>query len=359
MSSLPKHFDLRHLEIFVAVADTRSMARAAAQFGVTQAAVSQAMLRLERAAGVPLLDRRSRPFKLTGAGSVLLRRARAIIAETRIVHQTLLSQGDISTPELRLSILDSVLGALMPDLLRRLRVSVAPDNILLLSGLAERNLAALSDGLVDGVITADVDASDPDLPAIPLLRERLIIIAPPGTPPGTLEDVSKCGPYLGFIPSSALGRLIQLQLRRLRLSIMPSIVFDRSEPLVAAVADGQGWTIATPVCLLASRIDSAAVSVLPVQEHTGFRQITFMARPHEMSDLHMRTAEIVCETARAVLPDRLAAFAPWLEGHVQYPDAVMPDPSDDPSHVATADDAADAGGAAEAVAGSAMRAPPL
>ena len=320
MTSLPKHFDLRHLEIFVAVADTRSMARAATQFGVTQAAVSQAILRLERGAGLALLDRTTRPFKLTGAGSFVLRRAREIIAQARITHQTLHSFGVASTPELRLSIVDSFMGALMPDLLRALREGVATESILLLTGLADRNLAALSDGLVDGVVTADLEASDPSLPAIPLLRERLVVVAPPGSAAAGLRQIAESGPFLGFVPTTGLGRMIQLQLRRLRLPIEARMVFDRSEPLVAAVADGQGWTIATPLCLLASRVGPGAVAVHPVEEYKGHRQITFMARPHEMSGLHSRIARIARDVAASVLPDRLGAFAPWLPDCVRYPE---------------------------------------
>ena len=316
--TLPKHFDLRHLEIFVAVADTRSMARAAAQFGITQAAVSQAVQRLERSVGMPLLDRASRPFHLTLAGTFVLKRARDIIAQTRILYQTLQGFDAGSAPELRLSIVDSFVGALMPDLLRALRQGVASDDIVLLSGLADRNLAALSNGDVDAVITADAEASDPGLPAIPLLRERCIAIAPPGSPGGGLARISGVGPLLGFQRTSALGRAIQLQLRRLRLPIEATMIFDRAEPLVSAVADGQGWAIATPLCLASSNVEPGRVAIHPIPEYKLRRQITFMTRSHEMSGLHVRVARIARDTAAAVLPDRLAAWAPWLPGEIEY-----------------------------------------
>ena len=318
MAFLPKHFDLKHLELFVAVADTQSMGRAAARFGVTQAAVSQAIQRLERTTNVRLLDRTNRPFRLTSAGTFVLGQAREILAQARITHQTLQTFGAASTPELRLSIVDSFAGALMPDLLRELRAGVAAERALILSGLADRNLAALSAGHVDGVITADVGSADPSLPAIPLLRERLIIIAPPGADAVGLGDVARSGPFLEYVQTSPLGRMVQLQLRRLQIPLQASVAFDRSEPLVSAVADGQGWTIATPLCLLASRVGPHEVTVRPVKEYKGYRRIAYMARAHEMSDLHGHVARIARQTAVDVLPGRLAAFAPWLPDCVDY-----------------------------------------
>jgi DNA-binding transcriptional LysR family regulator len=86
---LPKHLDLRHLAIYVAVAETKSMAAAAERFGVTQAAVSQATTRLERAVGRDLLDRSTRPFQLTAAGARVERHGRDIVAHTSNVYRNL------------------------------------------------------------------------------------------------------------------------------------------------------------------------------------------------------------------------------------------------------------------------------
>lgn len=60
------------LRVFVTVAAERSFSRAARKLRRTQPAVSQAIRRLEDAAGERLIDRSSRDGKLTDAGEVLL-----------------------------------------------------------------------------------------------------------------------------------------------------------------------------------------------------------------------------------------------------------------------------------------------
>jgi DNA-binding transcriptional LysR family regulator len=73
--------DLRQLEYFAAVARHRHFTRAAAELYVTQSALSQQVRRLEAELGLQLLVRGSRGVELTPAGTDLLERADAILAE--------------------------------------------------------------------------------------------------------------------------------------------------------------------------------------------------------------------------------------------------------------------------------------
>src|SRR5215211_8726082 len=63
---------LEDLKVFCAVAQERSFSRAARKLRRTQPAVSQAIRRLEHAAGERLIDRSSRDGTLTAAGQLLL-----------------------------------------------------------------------------------------------------------------------------------------------------------------------------------------------------------------------------------------------------------------------------------------------
>ena len=72
--------EFKQLEMFVGVADERSMQRAAARVFRTQQAVSMAIGKLEDEAGRPLFLRsRREPLRLTEAGQALYRYAKRLL----------------------------------------------------------------------------------------------------------------------------------------------------------------------------------------------------------------------------------------------------------------------------------------
>lgn len=78
--------ELRHLEVFVAVAEERSFSRAADRLHVAQSAVSTTIRNLEAELGVGLLKRTSRRVELTSAGAEVLPEARRTLAAAHRVH---------------------------------------------------------------------------------------------------------------------------------------------------------------------------------------------------------------------------------------------------------------------------------
>jgi DNA-binding transcriptional LysR family regulator len=72
--------ELRHLEVFVAVAEELSFTRASSRLHLVQSGVSSAVKALERDLGADLFDRDRHRVMLTDAGQVLLPEARATLA---------------------------------------------------------------------------------------------------------------------------------------------------------------------------------------------------------------------------------------------------------------------------------------
>lgn len=73
--------ELRHLRALAAVVDAGSFTDAAADLGLSQAAVSRAVAGLEAVLGVPLMRRTSRTIALTPTGTQVVARARRVLAE--------------------------------------------------------------------------------------------------------------------------------------------------------------------------------------------------------------------------------------------------------------------------------------
>jgi DNA-binding transcriptional LysR family regulator len=89
--------DLQRLQIFRRVATLRSFSAAALELSYTQSSVSEAVATLERELGVTLLDRSSRPVRLTPSGEVVLAHAEALIVQAAAIETNLvaLTSGDV------------------------------------------------------------------------------------------------------------------------------------------------------------------------------------------------------------------------------------------------------------------------
>lgn len=96
--------NLRHLEHWLALADTGSFSRAAQKLHLTQSALSRSIQALEDELGGPLVDRIGKRNELTPLGLSVLARARRIVHEAAELKQgaTLLQQGGIGSLRLGL-----------------------------------------------------------------------------------------------------------------------------------------------------------------------------------------------------------------------------------------------------------------
>jgi DNA-binding transcriptional LysR family regulator len=108
--------ETRELRYFVAVAEELHFGRAARRLGIAQPPLSRTIAQLERRLGVALLQRTSRRVALTGAGSVLLAEARAILgAVTAAERHTVRAATD--SPGLVLAVKAGTSGELLAKLL--------------------------------------------------------------------------------------------------------------------------------------------------------------------------------------------------------------------------------------------------
>lgn len=79
--------ELRHLQYFVAAADSLNFSRAAESLYITQPTLSQQIAELERELGVRLFARDKRSVTLTAAGEALLNNAKDILHRTEAVSR--------------------------------------------------------------------------------------------------------------------------------------------------------------------------------------------------------------------------------------------------------------------------------
>lgn len=104
---------------FVRTAEESSFGRAAASLGITTAAVSKAVRKLEEDLGVKLLDRSSRVVRLTPEGELFLRRCRQAVLDVQGAREAL--QGARREPQGELAVtMPFILAPLVVPRLTRL-----------------------------------------------------------------------------------------------------------------------------------------------------------------------------------------------------------------------------------------------
>ena len=224
--------ELRQLRAFVQVAQAGTFTRGAEELHLAQSAVSHTIGRLEAELGVKLLRRTSRGVELTEAGTVVLKRAREVVAgadairadlaaltglhEGTVVLGTMLPPGPVDLPRLLADFHDAHAGIVV-----RVREGSAPE-ILALLGRDEVDVAVAglpADRLPDGLAGEQ------------LLTEELVLIAPPQhrlgrRPAVSLADLSE-EPFIGYRRGSALRDTLDGAFRA--DAVAPRIVYETDE----------------------------------------------------------------------------------------------------------------------------------
>lgn len=113
--------DLTRLRMFVALAGCGSFSRAAEELGYTQSAVSRQIATLEAEAGTALVDRSSRPARLTEAGEALARRAEEAIAALAAAREELEALAELRAGRLRVGTFASAGAVLVVPALTEFR----------------------------------------------------------------------------------------------------------------------------------------------------------------------------------------------------------------------------------------------
>ncbi|MFF3286874.1 LysR family transcriptional regulator [Streptomyces sp. NPDC003023] len=178
---------LRHLRIFVAVADELNFGRAAARLGMAQPPLSRAVRRLEDDLGAELFDRSRRQVQLTPAGTVLLDEARDLLARedrTRALVRRA-RDGDLGT--LRAGVQPDTSAAVLAALLAECRSAGLRADLHEVTTDEQLRLLA-SGGLDVGLVHQPVDATELELG--PEVRVDLGVVLPRTSPLARLPQVA-------------------------------------------------------------------------------------------------------------------------------------------------------------------------
>ena len=163
---------LRHLLIFITVAEQSSMSAAARALYLSQPTVSQAIHELETHYNGLLFERFGKKLYLTDRGKLLLPQAKELIHSFQHLEEMMLNQGQ--SPTLKLGSTITVGTCLTPDLILELRQAFPDLNIYsYVSNTRDIEKKLLRSELDAAVVEGEIQSSD--LVALPIIDDTLVL----------------------------------------------------------------------------------------------------------------------------------------------------------------------------------------
>ncbi|WP_338761023.1 LysR family transcriptional regulator [Massilia sp. METH4] len=170
--------ELRHLRYFVAVADEKNFTRAAERLNIAQPPLSRQIQQLEEELGVTLIEKGSRPLRLTEAGRFFHAHAQELLAKAQDLKAMTQRVGKIER-KLSIGFVASTLYGLLPEIVRRFRERYTGVEISFHELTTIEQLQALKEGVID-VGFGRLKGEDAAIRRIVLRDEPLIVALPVG-----------------------------------------------------------------------------------------------------------------------------------------------------------------------------------
>jgi DNA-binding transcriptional LysR family regulator len=296
--------DLYQLDVFLTVSSLGSMSVAADTLGISQSAVSQAIAQLEQSIGIVLIDRTRRPLSLTAAGLSVAQNGEPVLAQARRLKAQATEMSHTESSYLRIGLIDSFAHTIGPSLIKQLFERTSGLSVQI--GMAVAQEEALLRREVDMIITTNALVDNAAFEHRLLYREGFIAISEknetPEEQPSTLKSLSETKPFIRFSRSSTLAIRVERILRYNQLDLPRKLEVDYADTLTLLVAQGLGWAITTPTCLMQTGnrfVDS--LELVPITVGNSTRSIYLVGRCGEFPSLSDQILDTVRKSVRRLL----------------------------------------------------------
>ncbi|MFZ6720497.1 LysR family transcriptional regulator [Undibacterium sp. Ji49W] len=265
---------MRELKTLVAVAREGTFAAAGDKIGLTQAAVSAQMQRLQDELGFPLFDRAGRSARLNKMGHQILVQAQELIRLYDNLGST--TAGGPATV-VNIGAIASVQRSLLPDALAALHRQCPGCRTRVLPGLSMALLNMVDAGEIDmAAIIRPPFALQSDLRWTTLAREPFRLIVPRDTPGDDWMELLSQQPFVRYDRVSFGGRQVDRFLRKLHLPVQEVCEVDELDAIVKLVANRVGVALLPQTA--AQKRWPAAVRAIDLGAHTFHRDIGLVHR---------------------------------------------------------------------------------
>jgi DNA-binding transcriptional LysR family regulator len=278
------------LQLFVAVCEEGSMARAAAREAMVASALSKRIGALEAEVGVPLLVRRRRGIEPTAAGEALLARARELLAALERMRSELGAFGQGVQGSVRALASPSVLAERLPEDIGRFLEQYPGLTVSLDERTSPDIVRALREGTADlGVLWDFADLSG--LQVLPYRNDHLCVAMSPRhalarraslTYAQTLDQVS-----VGVAPGGLMDQLLRRQAALLGRIPNHRIQVSSIDAACRIVAAGLGLAV-LPREVAVPHAGAGRLALVTLKEAWARRSFVVVTRPQPLQSASAR-----------------------------------------------------------------------
>jgi len=283
---------IRELKTLMAVAREGTFAAAGERIGLTQAAVSAQMQRLEAELGFQLFDRTGRSARLNVMGHQTLAQAQELL----LLYSNLGSSntGQRATELLNVGAIASVQRSLLPDVLEKFHKQVPNCRTRVVPGLSMELLNLVDAGdIATAAIIRPPFSLHSDLRWSTLAHEPFRLLVPRHVAGNDWAELLSSEPFVRYDRASFGGRQVDRFLRAAHLSVQQVCELDELDAIVRLVANGVGIALVPQTAT--HRRWPAAVRAIDLGPHTFHRDIGLVHRSsRSLSEPARLFAQLVC-----------------------------------------------------------------
>jgi len=267
---------IKELKTLIAVAREGTFAAAGHKIGLTQAAVSAQIQRLEAELGFEIFDRKGRSAHLNRRGQQILLQAQELLR----LYDNLGASPTGHAPSVLVNIgaIASVQRSYLPDALAKFHQQCPQCRTRVLPGVSMELINLVDAGEIDmAAIIRPPFSLQSDLRWMTLAHEPYRLIVPSALPGEDWAELLGSQPFIRYDRASFGGRQVDRFLRKMHFTLHEVSELDELEAIIKLVENGVGVALVPQTS--PHRQWPEGVRALDLAEHTFHREVGLVHRP--------------------------------------------------------------------------------
>ncbi len=274
--------DLLLLRSFLAVAEHRTITRAARALGLTQPALTRRLQLLEEDIGASLFERSRRGMSLTDAGRLVADEARALVSRYASMQEQVRARSSLETGVVRIGGGATAVSFLVPQAIARFQKQYPGVRFHVREEGSREVEADVRDERIElGIVTLPVHSREFEV--VPLRRDRIVLVAAPDHPLARRRrvDVKDLAghAFVGFEAGSAIRQLIDTALREADVEVNVQMELRSIAATLEMVAHTQSLAFVSQLGVEGRDTGVEVVEVRGLTIHRRLAVISKLGRP--------------------------------------------------------------------------------